>query len=473
MEHKAVTVTDMDIVTQHTEQTELSISSSAHQICANRMLQEEEFEMDDKNQQVNGEGENESSPFFEVSLGQHESVFEKNKNNFHDELSDVKDPELIENVLPVFDEIIDKGHLNNNDNMFGTVDPTDTFCDLSDVLDVDQSSESCSKPVRDSRDKMLPYFDQINSDSEIINPNHNTEFDSDSIIEEPLYLDENVKVLEEECKRSNKIECDEMITTNVTDCSSVDNDCDSDLNLIKDDTKSESTFHINKTKHKDLKWENEMTESPVSDHPVHQNCDFEETESEYQSMPVINVDEPCNEVENESACMYLESKCASNDVLHLEKEGKTERWTYEKEVAESVITSDVTDVKAELVNFNQHVENLDGDMLVKESGTEVFSLRTDNLDNEGLANGTCMNDPFNQRNTQDISETDNVEEDDNEYLTEKESCFVVLGTLLVIMCIELYSSSNKSVRATETDLLDSSDDLGLNLLFRDETGKLA
>ena len=447
------------------------------------MLQEEEFQLVDKDQHVNGEGENVSSPFFEVRLRQHESVFEKNNSDFHDELSEFKDPELIENIhaLPVFDEIIDndripKEHLIKPDNIFGIVDPTDTFCDLSDVLDV-VDSDPCCRPLKDGMDNMLPHFDKINTDSEMIHPSHDTEFDSDSIIEEPLYLDENVKVLEEECnlmKSSNKIVCDEMITTiNMTDCNLVHNDCDLDLNFIKDDSESECTVHTNKTTHKDLKWENEMTESIVSDHPVHQNCDYEETESEYQCMPVINVDEPCNEVENESACLSIESKCDNNDVLHLEKEGKTVRWTYEKDVTDSVITSDVTDVEAEFVNFNQHVENLDDDMLVKESGTEVCSPRTDNLDNEGLANGTCMNDPFNQRNTQDISETDNVEEDDNEYLTEKESCFVVLGTLLVIMCIELYSSSNKSVRATETDLLDSSDDLGLNLLFRDETGKLA
>lgn len=64
--------------------------------------------------------------------------------------------------------------------------------------------------------------------------------------------------------------------------------------------------------------------------------------------------------------------------------------------------------------------------------------------------------------------TDHGLDDMAEYLSEKDSCFVILGTLLVIMCMELYASSNKHTHASETNLLETSDDLGLDLLFRNE-----
>ena len=54
---------------------------------------------------------------------------------------------------------------------------------------------------------------------------------------------------------------------------------------------------------------------------------------------------------------------------------------------------------------------------------------------------------------------------------EKDAFLTVLGTLLVLLCIEIYSNANKAERE-ETDMLESSDDLALDLLFHADLTEL-
>ena len=54
---------------------------------------------------------------------------------------------------------------------------------------------------------------------------------------------------------------------------------------------------------------------------------------------------------------------------------------------------------------------------------------------------------------------------------EKDAFLTVLGTLLVLLCIEIYSSANKAERE-ETDMLESTDDLALDLLFHADLTEL-
>ena len=485
---------------QHHESTEQSIppksvhhdQNASDQLSIDSLFQGEEYEVGVKSQLNNSEGEN-VSPFFETGLGYNQTIVENDKPNLHDDVPDIRsEPDLNDNVqdLSIFDKIIEdngdtKVHQNMSENNFGTVDPTFSFCDLSDVLDVvDQSSETCCDVSRDACvDNMLPAFDKIKGDSEISHLKDNTALDNISLSSknEPVSLDERIEESgEEDGVINGSVTCtkdDNVISSDAMDTYSVNNYCH--LELVMDDLKSESTVPKDETEFIDLESEKEtltMAESPLPDHKKLQENYSEETKIDVANCKNL-YEMPSNVLEKES--LTLERNCANNNVIHEEKQSKTEGSNIGWGVTNTVILCDDTDIEKEVDNNSEHTVEMEDetDELCMESRSELCSLRTGNLHvGKDSADGICSTESgaelCSQRAKQDtcMSDTDIVTDDTTEYLTEKESCFVVLGTLLVIMCIELYSSSNKHVVVTETDLLESSDDLGLNLLFKDEAG---
>ena len=488
---------------QHHKSTEQSISKPVHheqtasdQPSIDNLFQGEEYEVGVKSQLNNSEGEN-VSPFFEVGLGHNQTIVENNKPDFNDDVPDIKsEPDLNDNVqdLPKFDKIIEyngnaKVHQNMLDNVFGTFDPTYTFCDLSDVLDVvdqDQTSATCCVGVsRDACvDNMLPAFDKIKGDSEITcsHLKDNTALDNNppSVINDPVSLDESIEESGEEDSLINGyitcIEDNNVLGSDALDTYSVNNYCG--FELVMDDLKSEGTVHKDEIEYVDSELEKEtMAESPLPDCKLLQDHDSGETKINVANCNNLSVI-PSNVLENES--LTIERNRANNNVIHEEKQSKTSNFGWG--VTNTVILCDDTDIEKVVDNNSEHTVEMEDetDELCVESRSELCSLRTGNLHvGKDSADGICSTESgaelCSQRAKQDtcMSDTDIVTDDTTEYLTEKESCFVVLGTLLVIMCIELYSSSNKhigAVTAVETDLLESTDDLGLNLLFKDEAG---
>ena len=359
------------------------------------------------------------------------------------------EPDSDDNVqlLPTFDKIIEDNvdielHENISDNL---IHPTHTFDDLSNVLNAaDQKTEICYGLCTCSDasvDSILPAFDKMKYNPEINYLNYNNEFDldNDSYIDEPLSTGRSIEKCELGNRRSNGysncIKDYSLITSDAIDSHSIYDH--SNLEQFKTNPVSECAFNTVDNLHS-------MTDTCT----CNENIEMELVMEEMVEFPV-----PCDKILQENHAGETEigaTDCERLSVIPqnvIEKQSKTEDLKFECDVTQTVNFSDDTNL----------VE------------TEVDNNRDGKLESEDPADDMCMKGAGAAvcTSTQDMTDTESVTDEAAEYLSEKESCFVVLGTLLVIMCIELYSSSSKHIRARETDLLESSDDLGLNLLFEE------
>ena len=170
-----------------------------------------------------------------------------------------------------------------------------------------------------------------------------------------------------------------------------------------------------------------------------------------------------NDTERSSYCdndhTLSDVKCCRNMSNEINTGEKSDFGT---DMSQYVVQNNVTDTLLSVVQNNVTdtlSSDLDMDMLFNH-GTGV----PQNVIEDKVMMGKPASEGISNLDMQHVEYTQ-VVDGPNEGFPEKDPFLAVLGTVLVVMCIEIYIIANKHFKK-ETDLLEGTEDLGLEWLFQ-------